>query len=120
MYVKSSYRRSSTDQVQFASLKLTVSTLLGEVILAKLSCDCKNINGEIIQLIELQFSLTDGGMIEGAASELLKNETMHVGRVRWMAVWNTVREEILFTDSLQESIGVLNTKAGKPRKENKK
>ena len=44
-----------------------------------------------------------------------------------MAVWNTAREEILFTDSLRGSIGVLNTKtgnieifAGKPRKENQK
>ena len=44
-----------------------------------------------------------------------------------MAIWNTAREEILFTDSLRGSIGVLNTKsgnieifAGKPRKENQK
>ena len=44
-----------------------------------------------------------------------------------MAIWNTAREEILFTDSLQGSIGVLNTKsgnieifAGKPRKKNQK
>ena len=49
---------------------------------------------------------------------------------RWMsqthaAIWNTAREEILFTDSLRGEIGVLNTKSGniemfsgKPRKEN--
>ena len=44
-----------------------------------------------------------------------------------MAIWNTAREEILFTDSLRGSIGVLNTKSGnmeifvgKPRKENQK
>ena len=44
-----------------------------------------------------------------------------------MAIWNTAREEILFTDSLQGSIGVLNTKSGnieifseKPRKKNRK
>ena len=42
-----------------------------------------------------------------------------------MAIWNTAREEILFTDSLRGEIGVLNTKSGniemfsgKPRKEN--
>ena len=42
-----------------------------------------------------------------------------------MAIWNTAREEILFTDSLRGGIGVLNTKsgniemcAGKPIKEN--
>ena len=44
-----------------------------------------------------------------------------------MAMWNTAREKILFTDSLRGSIGVLNTKSGnieifegKPRKENQK
>ena len=44
-----------------------------------------------------------------------------------MAIWNTAREEILFTDSLRGSIGILNTKSGnmeifegKPRKENQK
>ena len=44
-----------------------------------------------------------------------------------MAIWNTAREEILFTDSLRGSIDVINTKlgnieifAGKPRKENQK
>ena len=98
-----------------------------------------NINGQVIQLIELPFksiqsstsfgniflvsgnatpggvllfSLTDGEMIDGAASEILKNETMHVGRVQCMAIWNTAREQILFTDSLQGSIGVLNTTSG--------
>ena len=44
-----------------------------------------------------------------------------------MAIWNTAREVILFTDSLRGSIGVLNTKsgnieifAGKPRKKDQK
>ena len=41
-----------------------------------------SINGEIIQLIVLQFPLTDRGIIESASSELLKNGTIHVGRVR--------------------------------------
>ena len=52
---------------------------------------------------------------------------MHIGRVQSIAIWNTAREEILFTDSLRGSIGVLNTKssnieifAGKPRKKNQK
>ena len=52
---------------------------------------------------------------------------MHVGRVQCMAIWNTAREETLFTDSLRGSIGFLTTKssnieifAGKPRKENQK
>ena len=83
---------------------------------------CININGEIIQLIELRLSLTDGRLIDVAASELLKNETILVGRVRCIAVWNTAREGTLFTNSLLESIGVLNTEsgnieiyAGKPR-----
>ena len=131
---------------------LAVSTLLGEVILIKILCDFINISGEVIQLIELpfksiqssiscgnrflvsgnaapggilRFSLTDGGMTDCAASELLKNETMHVSCVQCMAIWNTAREDILFTDSLQGSIGVLDTKsgnteifAGKPRNEN--
>ena len=80
---------------------LAVSTLLGEIILIKLLCDFKNVTGEVNQWTELPFksiqssincgniylvsgnaasgeillfSLTDGGMIYGAASELLKNE----------------------------------------------
>ena len=66
-------------------------------------------------------------MIDGAASELLKNETIHVSHVQCMAIWNTAREEILFTGSLRGSIGVLDTKsdnteifAEKPRNKNKK
>ena len=44
-----------------------------------------------------------------------------------MTIWNTAREEIIFTDSLRGSTGVLNTKSGnikifaeKPRKINQK
>ena len=33
-------------------------------------------------------------MIDGEALELLKNENMHVGRVQFMAIWNTAREDI--------------------------
>ena len=51
-------------------------------------------------------------MIDDAASELLKNQTMHASRVQCMAIWNTAREEILFTDSLRGSNGVLDTKSG--------
>ena len=36
----------------------------------------------------------------------------YVDRVRCMAVWNTAKEEILFTDLLLEGIGVLDTKSG--------
>ena len=80
---------------------LAVSTLLGEITLIKLLCDFINITGEVNQRTELpfkssqssincgniylvsgiaaqdeilRFSLTDGGMIYGAASKLLKNE----------------------------------------------
>ena len=80
---------------------LVVSTLLCEIILIKLLCDFTNVTGEVNQWTELPFksiqssincgniylvsgnaapggiswfSLTDGGMIYGAASELLKNE----------------------------------------------
>ena len=101
LYVKSSYRRRSAEQIHFASLKIAVSTLLGEIILIKLLCDFINVTGEVNQWTELpfksiqssincgniylvsgnaapggmlRFSLTDGGMICGAASELLKNE----------------------------------------------
>ena len=75
----------------------------------------------------LRFSLTGEGRIDGEASELLKNETMHVGRVQFMAIWNTAREETPFTDSMRGNTGALDTKsgnieicAGKPRKENQK
>ena len=64
-------------------------------------------------------------MIDGTASELLKNEIIHVCCVQCMSIWNTATEEI--TDSLRGSIGVLNRKfgnieifAGKARKETKK
>ena len=53
-----------------------------------------------------QAKTRDREMIDSAASELLKNEAMHVG------LWNSAREEILFTDSPRGSIGVLNTKSG--------
>ena len=134
---------------------LAISTLLGEIILIKLLCDFIDITGEVYQWTELPFksiqssincgniylvygnaapggilqvSLTDGGMIYGAASELLKNEKcMLVESSQCMAIWNTAREVILFTDSQRGSIGVLNTKsgnieifAGKPRKEDQK
>ena len=118
---------SRSSSLCFKNDILAFSTLLGEIILIKLLCDSININGEVIQLVELRFSLTDGRMTEDAASELLKIETMHVGLVRCMAIWNTVREEIPLTDSLRGSIGVLYTKSGnieiyarKPRKENQK
>ena len=96
--------RRSADQIHFCFTKndvLAVSTLLGEIILIKLLCDLINVTGEINQWTELPFKsiqssincgniylvsdntasgeilrffLTDGGMIYGAASELLKNE----------------------------------------------
>ena len=50
--------------------------------------------------------------INGAASELFKNETMHVGLVQCMAIRNPAGEEILFTDSLRGSVDVLNKKTG--------
>ena len=80
---------------------LAVSTLLGEIILIKLLCDFINITGKVNQWTELpfesiqssincgniylvsgnaapdgilRFSLTDGGMIYGEASEQFKNE----------------------------------------------
>ena len=80
---------------------LAASTLLDEIILIKLLCDFINITGKVNQWTELpfesiqssincgniylisgnaapdgilRFSLTDGGMIYGEASELLKNE----------------------------------------------
>ena len=45
----------------------------------------------------LGFSLIDGRMVDSAASKLLQNETMYVFRIQCMAIWNTSREEILFT-----------------------
>ena len=101
---------------------LAVSTLHGEIILIKLLCDFINITGEVNQWTELlfksiqssinvgniylvsgnaesggisRFSLTDGRMIYGAASELLKNEKcMSVEFNAWQYV--TLPEKIFY------------------------
>ena len=51
--------------------------------------------------------IRNGEMIDGAASELLKNESMHVGRAQCMAIWNSARQEVLFTDSLRGALVLL-------------